>query len=435
MATYLFIVIPALGHLNPMLPVAYELKKRGHRVGFATGSDVRVSVESEGFDFLQAGAAGLSQMNETAKKALTVKGLLSNYYLLRMLLDENRVAINELKSAIENYKPDVLVVDSLTFAGGEMAELFQLPWVTVSSVPGMIPSRDAPPYTSWGLPPAKNIFMKLFYAWIRGGQKIFYRFFDGEFNKIRSSLGLPPIRYGIINTTLSPFLILIPSGEGFEYKRSDWPPQAHLIGPSLWGKNIVTGSSFDWIDMLPADKPVIYATLGTVQSYRSLNFFQIVIQALQNEPYQVVMSVGPVVDITALRKTAPTHFRIERFVPHAKILPRTTAVIHHGGYGIAQDCIYNGLPSVVIPIAGDLYENARRCTEAGISLRIHYAKMTPERLRDTVRVLLQDETIKSNTKNLQKVFLNTNAGLTGADLLERFAAEKKPLYRTVSAET
>ncbi|MCX5896560.1 MAG: glycosyltransferase, partial [Proteobacteria bacterium] len=334
-----------------------------------------------------------------------------------------------LQAVLQQYQPDVLVVDSITLAGGVIADISKLPWATCSSLPGMIPTRDGPPFTHWGLPPSTNGFVNLAYRLIRDGQKLFFYFFDRDFNRIRSSLGLPALHTGVITSTLSPYLLLIFTCEGFEYKRSDWPSQAHLIGPSPWGKSIDAESSYEWIDALPLDRPIIYVTLGTFQVFRSLNFFQVVMDALQDEPYQVVMRVGPAADIDALRKMAPAGFRIERFVPHERILPRVAAVIHHGGQGIAQDCIYNGIPAVVIPISQDLPEVARRCEVAGVALRIPYSRLTPKRLRTCLRTVLNDTAIQRNTKWLQQIFLNTNAGHTGADLLEQLAAQKRPIYR------
>lgn len=431
MARFLFTAVPALGHINPTLPLAVELKKRGHQVGYATGPDMQSSISSEGLRFFPAGPPSWNtERSELSQKTLKHKGtLLSNYYFFKVLAENDANTIGDLRSVVQQYEPDILVVDSLTYAGAQMAELFKLPWATCCAIAGLIPTRDAPPFTSWGLPPSDNPLVKPLYSVIRTGQNLFFRLFDREFNQIRSSLGLRPVKLCAIESTLSPYLILIPSSEGFEYRRSDWPHQAHLIGPSPWGKSIDGNNSFEWIDALPKDKPLIYVTLGTVQIFRSLDFFNTVIKALKDEPYQVVMGIGHGVDLSEFSH-APCNFRIEQFVPHAKILSQASAVIHHGGLGIAQDSIYHGLPSVVVPISQDHYESARRCSAAGVSITIPYSRLNPERLRITVRKVLSDKTIQESTKNLQAVFLNTNAGSTGATLLEKLAETKAPVYRT-----
>jgi MGT family glycosyltransferase len=428
MAKFLYVVLPALGHLNPTMPVASELKKRGHHVAYATGTDVKGPIENEGFQYFKVGAPGMSQINKNMQKALKVKGLLSNYFFFKVLMEHNRQSVEDLKLIVKDYRPDVIVADTLTFSGAEIAEHYNLPWAACSAVPGMIPSKDVPPYTHWGFSPSNNFLIRFFYNIIRFGQNAFFRFFDKEFNPIRKELGLAPLKCALINTTLSPYLILIASSEGFEYKRNDWPPQAHLIGPAPWGK-VIDSSIFDWIDELPQDRPVIYITMGTFQAYRSTNFFDLAIEAFREEPYHIVLCISNAVDINDF-KDPPSNFRIEQFVPNAKMLPRASAVVHHGGFGIAQDTIYNGLPAVVIPVAQDLYENARRCTEAGVAVKLKFSKLTPERLRNAVRRILEDDEIISNTKKLQEKFLSTDAGRTGADLLEKLAETKRPVYHT-----
>ena len=68
MAKFLFIVLPSLGHLNPTMAIASELKKRKHHVGYATGTDVRYSIESEGHEFFQAGPPGMkSQISDIVR--------------------------------------------------------------------------------------------------------------------------------------------------------------------------------------------------------------------------------------------------------------------------------------------------------------------------------------------------------------------------------
>jgi len=429
MAKFLFTILPAVGHINPTLPIAVELKKRGHQVAYALGPDLRPGIEAEGLQFFPAGPESLkSYISPLSQKMLDHTGLRSNFYFFKVLIELNTKTLPEMRAVVETFRPDVIVADSLSHAGAQTAEVLGIPWATYCSVPGLIPTSDAPPFTSWGLPPSENPLVLAAYGVIRLGQNLFIRLFDREFNAIRASLGLGPLPRCAIESCLSSGLILVCSCEGFEYKRSDWPRQAHLIGPAPWGKSGNASQAVSWIDDLPGDKPVVYATLGTVQAYRSIQFFNIIIEALKDADCRVILSVGHAVDLSAFRDV-PSHFRIERFVPHAYMLPRCTAVIHHGGLGVAQDCIYNGVPSVVVPISQDLYEVARRCSTAGVSLTIPYPRITPGRLRTAVQKVLTTPALKENTLRLREAFRKTAAAANGADLLEAFARTKKPVYR------
>ncbi|MGR3318546.1 MAG: nucleotide disphospho-sugar-binding domain-containing protein [Candidatus Anammoxibacter sp.] len=436
MAKFLFTVMPGSGHINPTLPIATELKKRGHDVGYATGADFQNIITSEGLRFFSVGPAGLkSAIKETSKignitnNYLKNTGLLADYYFLKLILEMNVMSIDSMRSVVKQFRPDVIVCDFFTHAGAQIAEVFNLPWATTCTVPGLIPGgADVPPHTPWGLPSSNNAFFKGMYHVARFFQERFFRLFDRSFNNIRSTLGLAPIKGGVIYNSISPYLILSPTCEGFEYKRSDWPPQMYLTGPAPWGKEIDEVNSFDWINSMPSNKPIIYVTLGTVQSLIHLDFYKIVIDAFKSEPYQVIMSIGQALSMSEF-DYIPENFRLEQYIPHSKILPKVTAVIHHGGQGIVQDSIFHGLPSLVIPIANDQYEMARRCLTAGVSVRIPYPKINPERLRTAIRKVLNDTAIQKNTKKLQAIFRNTNSGVTGATLIEKLAETKAPVYR------
>ncbi|MGR3219522.1 MAG: glycosyltransferase [Candidatus Anammoxibacter sp.] len=437
MAKFLFTVMPGSGHINPTLPIATELLRRGHDVGYATGTDFRDIITSEGLRFFSVGPAGLkSAINETSKIGDITKsylkntGLRADYYFLKLLVEINAMSIDSMRSAVNQFMPDVIICDFFTHAGAQIAEVYKLPWATFCTVPGLIPGgANVPPHTPWGLPLSSNMFVKGMYHIVRFFQERFFRLFDRSLNNIRTTLGLSPIKGGVIYNSISPYLILSPTCEGFEYKRTDWPSQMYLTGPAPWGKEIDRVNNFDWIDSLPSNQPLIYVTLGTVQSLIHIDFYKIVIDAFKSEPYQVIMSIGQGLNMSDF-DCIPDNFRLEPYIPHAKILPKVTAVIHHGGQGIVQDSIFHGLPSLVVPISNDQYEMAQRCLGAGVSVRIPYPRINPKRLRTAIRKVLNDTGIAKSTKKLQTVFRNTNSGATGATLIEKLAETKAPVYRT-----
>jgi UDP:flavonoid glycosyltransferase YjiC (YdhE family) len=94
-----------------------------------------------------------------------------------------------------------------------------------------------------------------------------------------------------------------------------------------------------------------------------------------------------------------------------------------------MDALSHGLPMVMIPIAADQPQNARRCAELGIARMIEPGQQVglAETIRDAVREVLSDPHYKQNAQNLQKEI----EALPGLEypvaLLERLAVERMPI--------
>ena len=73
--------------------------------------------------------------------------------------------------------------------------------------------------------------------------------------------------------------------------------------------------------------------------------------------------MGREVDPTELE--APSHIRIEQWVPQADVLARAAAVVCHGGAGSTLGALAAGLPLVVVPLFADQPLNASRVAAAG----------------------------------------------------------------------
>lgn len=63
----------------------------------------------------------------------------------------------------------------------------------------------------------------------------------------------------------------------------------------------------------------------------------------------------------------PSNFLLVRDTPHSWLFPRTSAVIHHGGAGTTHSAARAGVPSVVVPFAGDQLFWADRLRKLGVA--------------------------------------------------------------------
>jgi hypothetical protein len=112
------------------------------------------------------------------------------------------------------------------------------------------------------------------------------------------------------------------------------------------------------------DHPLVYLSLGTF-SNNDLDLFRLVLTALENEPVNVLATIGRDNDPSALGPI-PENARVEQYVPQADVLPYCAAVGHHAGAGTMFGVLAHGLPSVALPQSADNFINANLLHETPI---------------------------------------------------------------------
>jgi hypothetical protein len=130
-----------------------------------------------------------------------------------------------------------------------------------------------------------------------------------------------------------------------------------------------------WLDGL--EPPLVYVTMGTVSNQPEL--FRPLLDGLDGHGSALV-TVGRNVDPEALGPLPP-RVRVERFVPQAHVLPRSAAVVSHGGSGTTLGALAQGVPLVLVPQAADQFDNAARAEAAGAAVVLRPGDVTAESVR------------------------------------------------------
>jgi len=181
-----------------------------------------------------------------------------------------------------------------------------------------------------------------------------------------------------------------------------------------------------WFDTLGA-VPTVYATLGTAYN-RTPGVFAAILAGLRGEPIDLIATINHNQDPAAFGPQ-PARVHVERYLPQRLVIPRCAAVVTHGGSGTVRTALDHGVPLIIIPIAADQPENARRCVALGVGRSIPPEGRTPEAIRDAVRVVLRDDRYRRNAARLRDEF-RTLPDLTHAvALLAGLLPSTKPKLR------
>jgi len=374
MATILVYTTPARGHLYPIVGTALALARRGHDVHVRTlASEVR-AVEEAGL----RGRPIAPAIEARAIDDWQVRSPLASVKrAVRTFLDRATLEIDDLRDAIRDERPDFLLIDTNAWGAQAVAEASGLPWATWHPFPLPYPSRDAPPFGP-GLAPARGPLGRLRDRLLRPLVVGPFERVRRELSAIRAQAGAPPLDR-FLDLFLRPPLLLSLSAEPFEYRRRDWPSNVRLVGPGLWAPPSETPR---WLAELPASKPLLLVTCSSeFQDDGAL--VDAALGAFAGDERFTVVCTTAGVDPAPYRGRAPSVV-VERFAPHAQLVPRAAAVVCHGGMGITQRALAAGVPPCVVPWGRDQLEVARRVVEAQAGAMLPRRKLTPARLRAAV---------------------------------------------------
>lgn len=189
------------------------------------------------------------------------------------------------------------------------------------------------------------------------------------FNPVLEQLGLSQIS-GRAEELLQGDLLILPSIPVLD-PMDPLPLKTQYVGPivrSNEGARPMPG----WFSSLGDDKPVVYVTVGGAAGHGgSSPFFSVVLEAFQDDDFQVVVSTGGKVDPEAVGQV-PDHIKVVRWVPGTEMIARSELVVFHGGY-TRMEVLMQGLPSVIIPFHSEQEYYGRVMEKAGVARVVQYS--------------------------------------------------------------
>jgi UDP:flavonoid glycosyltransferase YjiC (YdhE family) len=368
----LFTCVVGQGHFNPMVPLAKAFEAAGHDVAFATDPTFTAHVRSVGFE---AFAAGLD-MPEARKRfieqtpewpsvepwnqaRLMVPGLFAGVRIEPMLDDLGRI--------IPEWRPDLVVHDFLEMAGAIAAERARIAHVDHSF--GVLRPLEVRQVATKALDP------------------------------VCERLGIRNPGVGGLGGEL--YLDICPPG--IQLPEIADVPRVQPLRPVGFDE-APEATLPTWLAGRPS-RPLVYVTMGT-EFNRKPEIFRAILDGLDGEPYDVVVTVGASGDPEALGGRSD-NVRIERFIPQSHVLPHCSAFVSHGGSGALLGAINAGVPILAVPQGADQFLNAETIIRAGIGRRLMPAELSSEAVREAVRALIDDggylETVRSHQASIESM--------------------------------
>jgi UDP:flavonoid glycosyltransferase YjiC (YdhE family) len=412
-----FATFGSLGDLHPYVAIGRELVRRGHRPLIASFEEHREAVETAGVDFAPMRPA-LSAFGERAAMMEQLFDPWRGPELLvrRMFIPHVRESYQDLARACRS--ADLLVTHPLAFAGPLLAQKEGLRWVSTALSPMTLFSAIDPPlfpgapWMHWarrlGVAPYRLLFRIL---------RAMVRRWEQPLREFRAELGLPATdAIAQFEGQHSPRLNLAMFSRVLAAPQPDWPAHTIVCGfPRYDGAPPDARVHAELEAFLASGEPPIVFGLGSSAVMVAGNFWRAAIDAAQRLGRRAVLLTGtPPEDLGAV----PPTVKAFNYLPYSAVFPRALAIVHSGGIGTLAQALAAGRPQLIVPVAFDQPDNARRTVALGTAGSIPFRKATAEAMSRELGALLATTDCASRARHIGDQVNGEDGARAACDALE-----------------
>lgn len=379
---YLLVPLGSWGDVYPFVWLGEGLLGRGHEVAAVTHPPFDAAFERAGIRTL---AYGSREEYELLLREPDIWHPRRGFNIIARMAGR---LCRELVPRIEAEQAagrTLLVQAGIAFGARVAAERFRIPFVTVQMQPSTFLSVEAPPIPGAGLEwllrsPRwlRRLCYGLAYLWTD-------RLLGPPVNGYRAELGLTrPVRGFLREYWMSPLRVLGLFPDWFGPKRSDWPPQTVLTRFPLYDEAERRPLPEELERFLAAGEPPVVVTPGSANRH-GRGFLTAAVEACGRLGRRAVL-LTPFSD--QLPAPLPPSVRHYDYAPFGRLLPRSAALIHHGGIGTVAQGLAAGIPQLVMAMSHDQPDNGSRVQGLGAGKYLYPRAFTPGRVEGLLRTLL-----------------------------------------------
>jgi rhamnosyltransferase subunit B len=420
----LLIPVGSAGDVHPFIGIGRALKDRGHDVTMLTNGFFGPLIERVGLRFAQLGTL------EEFQGALENPILWHKQKAFFLVIEYVLRLLEPMYEFIETWYRDeegVVVGAPLAFAARVAQERLHLPMVSVALQPAMFRSMyDGPILGNFSFRASVPRPIKRLESWFV--DRVIDRALGPPLNGFRAKLGLPPAR-GLLNDWFhSPERVLGLFPDWFGPPQPDWLPQVRLTGFPQYDERGATELPPALAEFLSAGDPPIVFTPGSAM-WHGRSFFEASAAACERLGRRGMLLSRRLENVPPHLPKGVQHFE---YAPFSEVLPRSAALVHHGGIGTSAQGLAAGIPQLVMPMAHDQPDNAARLQALGVAGVIKPKHYRADRVASTLRALLESPAVARSCQSIATRFENIDplgdaCRVIEAMELRKHAAEAVPI--------
>ena len=433
----LLVPFPAPTHMMGMATLGEELVQRGHNVTFCVACFTLKYVDIGRQISATSGMQFLPVVPSDEPCPFQVKSKLLDFQLMSMIKVKDIVDYTERLSGLSRQLVqtldgsrvkdwDIIIGEYLLWPlVGTLAKKWNVPVVYFSNALDFQP-RNLPPWSypiyGTGYTEDLTLLHRLHLTLLLPIQQVIINVFETSVLKGNTYLG--DVRESIRPGIMTPFIVS--TSFGFEYPRP-LLPLFHYVGPMIKNPKMqphVDQKLETWLNF-QATMSVIYISMGTTVCLTDSQVMAItngVLSTTYSALWSLRDNVSQEVVYRIVGNQNKHRFFLAEWLPQQSVLQhRSIAMaILHGGMGGVSQCLYYGVPEIIIPFAHDQGDIAARVISGGAGLVIDKDSISAKRVAEAIRTV-SSSTYREAAVRFRKIFQLSGGTQRAADLVEFYA--------------
>lgn len=385
MKNIMFFCIPAYGHHNPTISVVKELVNRGNNVRYYSFYEFKEKIEQTGAAFIACDA----YLSEVSADVANGETTMSTTDMTIVDLQTTAKMDHFLNQEVEDFKPDVIVSDSVCFWGKLIARKHKIPMVVSTTTFAF--NKYSSSYMKSSFSEIKDL--------IRGQKRV-----KEELKKLE--------QYGYHEKSIMPLVQNDNYTDTIVYATEHYQPYSNtfsrhyaFVGPSV---------AADYLPDKEGHRPLVYISLGTVVSNKP-DFYRKCITALKDEDVDVIISCGKAVDPDLLNGLAD-NVKAYSKVNQLEILSKANVFLTHNGMNSTSESLYMATPMVFFPQTNEQRAVAKRAKELGTGVELRDESVRS--IHDAVMEVLRNDKYAAAAKECYEDFRKASGPKGAAEFIE-----------------
>ena len=378
------VLLPTLGSagdVHPFLAIGQAMQARGHDVEVMTNPMFADMVQQAGLAFHPVGSAEhFADAMNSPKLWHPVDGF--GVFWRRMARHAMEAVYQRIASHAETHAahgPCVVLATPLMFGARLANEKLNVPLVTAYTAATMLRSCENPlTMAHWRVPRWVPRVVRAA-AWRALDKVKLNPMVASDLPPFRQRLGLPVLKQSVFGQWVhSPQAGVTLFPAWFAPAPADWPLQVRQAGFPLYDGDTARGLGTELSRFLEAGEPPIVFTPGSAMGHGH-DFFSAAVRTCTELGRRGVLLTSSPSQIPA---GLPAAVHYSAYAPFGLLLPRTAALVHHGGIGNSAQALRAGIPQLLNPMGFDQFDNAMRLELLGVGACVtrhdpQFASMAP----------------------------------------------------------